>query len=104
MSDQNFIINNDGTQIDPTQDQEVAKITGNYQPPTNVVHLRDPKHIEGFGSNIVHVNVSCGQTAPENKNESQCSKKPDDKTKAEPAAPEEEDEDAQTFIIQLTEE
>jgi hypothetical protein len=45
-------------------DSEVAKITGVDQG-MNVVHLKDPKHIEGFGSNVVHVNVSCGQTIPE---------------------------------------
>jgi hypothetical protein len=39
-------------------------ITG-LEPGTNVVHLKDPKHIEGFGSNVVHVNVSCGQTVPD---------------------------------------
>lgn len=45
-------------------DSEVAMITG-LEPGTNVVHLKDPKHIEGFGSNVVHVNVSCGQTVPD---------------------------------------
>ena len=47
----------------PLNDQEVAKITGQQsgeKPSSNVVYLKDPKHIQGFGSNVVHVNVSCG--------------------------------------------
>lgn len=74
------------------QDSEVAQITGkDKDKETNVVHLKDPKHIEGFGSNVVHVNVSCGQTVPEQK---------PDKVVADPKiAPVEEDDDAQTFII-----
>ena len=49
------------------QDSEVAQITaaGAADNQQNVVHLKDPKLIEGFGSNVVHVNVSCGQTLPE---------------------------------------
>lgn len=48
-------------------DQEVANITSQAQSKqsSNVVYLKDPKHIQGFGSNVVHVNVSCGQTVPE---------------------------------------
>ena len=56
-SDHNFIMN-DGQ----NEDSEVANITDQ---PQNVVKLRDPKHIEGFGSEVVHVNVSCSQTLPE---------------------------------------
>jgi len=47
------------------QDSEVAQITAAVENPQNVVHLKDPKLIEGFGSNVVHVNVSCGQTVPD---------------------------------------
>jgi len=45
-------------------DQEVASIT--QAPQSNIVYPKDPKHIQGFGSNVVHVNVSCGQTLTEN--------------------------------------
>ena len=44
------------------EDCEVANITQ----PQNIVKLKDPKHIEGFGSDVVHVNVSCSQNQPEN--------------------------------------
>ena len=27
---------------------------------SSVVQLTDPEHIKNFGSNVVHVNVSCG--------------------------------------------
>lgn len=63
------------------------------------MYLKDPKHIQGFGSNVVHVNVSCGQTVPEKANS-----RLDNKAAAAPLKKEEDDEDAQTFIIQLTEE
>ena len=43
----------------------MAQITANDASPNNIVHLKDPKHIEGFGSNVVHVNVSCGQKLPD---------------------------------------
>ena len=88
-----------------SQDSEVAKITAVGDPASNIVHLKDPKHIQGFGSNVVHVNVSCGQTLPEATNSSKCGSRTEP-SKAGPAdaAAVEEDEDAQTFIIQLTEE
>ena len=57
QSDHNFIMN-DGKR----EDCEVANITQ----PQNIVKLKDPKHIEGFGSDVVHVNVSCSQNQPDN--------------------------------------
>ena len=85
-------------------DTEVAKITG-LEPGTNVVHLKDPKHIEGFGSNVVHVNVSCGQTVPDATSKT-TDKAGKSKTQGGAGTPadKEEDDDAQTFIIQLSEE
>ena len=72
-----------------------------------MVYLKDPKHIEGFGSNVVHVNVSCGQTIPDAQSKDRNSRNATQKTKTAAPAPVEEDEDdeeAQTFIIQLSEE
>jgi len=65
----------------------------------NVVHLKDPKHIEGFGSNVVHVNVSCGQTIPETTSRLTEKGGSESRTDGAKAAEKEEDEDAQTFII-----
>lgn len=63
-SEHNFILHDGYQQKDSSiVDSEVAKITNNNQ--QNIVKLHDPKHIEGFGSDIVHVNVSCSQTMPE---------------------------------------
>ena len=96
-----------GFQNSAKQDTEVANITQSDDN-TNVVYLKDPKHIEGFGSNVVHVNVSCGQTIPDAQGKEKNGRNQPQKTKTSaPAAPAEEDEDdeeAQTFIIQLSEE
>lgn len=96
-SDQNFIVN--GGNVNTMQDSEVAQITAAADQ-QNVVHLKDPKLIEGFGSNVVHVNVSCGQTLPE---QTQKEVQPQ-KAQSRNPPPVEEDDDAQTFIIQLSEE
>ncbi len=104
-SDQNFIVGGNEGDKHANQDSEVAKITQNDPNLNNIVHLKDPKHIKGFGSNVVHVNVSCGQTLPENKSKCSQAKDQDSKQpatdKAKPdnkAAPvgttEEEEDDA----------
>lgn len=74
------------------QDSEVAKITAaGFENPQNIVHLKDPKMIEGFGSNVVHVNVSCGQTLPEPASKQTGSRAQSRNQGAEPAADEDED-------------
>ena len=99
-SDQNFIMN--GANINTMQDSEVASITaaGGLDNQQNVVHLKDPKLIEGFGSNVVHVNVSCGQTLPDQTQKATQAQKAETRNHL----PVEEEDDAQTFIIQLSEE
>ena len=78
----------------------------------NIVHLSDPKHIRDFGSDVVHVNVSCGRATPGKRpmnqvrnstleNSSQSCIAPTDATSQDGKT---EDEDTQTFIIQLSEE
>ena len=94
-----------GLQNSVKQDKEVANITQGDDN-TNVVYLKDPKHIEGFGSNVVHVNVSCGQTIPDAQEKGRNSRNTTQNAKTAAPAPveDEDDEEAQTFIIQLSEE